>query len=138
MDKPNAETIFCEARQLPPAERAAFIQRVCTNDASLIARIEGLLEADVEAGSFMGIETVEHAGQDRSDSSAKEQPGQITGRYKLLQVIGEGGFGEVWMADQELTERTLFTRHRQMIGTPRGQMYTLAVSPLGRVSFQST
>jgi len=94
------------------AERAAFLNSACSGDDALRARIEKLLAAEAELGSFLQIpdETVDtpNSAQGSLASAAtiisarlSEQPGIVIDRYKLLQQIGEGGFGVVFMAEQE-------------------------------------
>lgn len=128
----SIESIFAEALLQPgPAQRSAFLTGVCGNDARLRARVEALLEAHDDAGSFLtpppgGPEfaTLDgNAGVDGApprrpsrpgwENPLAEKPGAVIGQYKLLQQIGEGGFGIVWMADQEKpVRRRVARRHR--------------------------
>ncbi|HLP03498.1 MAG TPA: serine/threonine-protein kinase [Opitutaceae bacterium] len=87
--------IFAEAAALPPEERAAYLDRACAGDATLRARIESLLAAHAAAGGFMA------APREPEAALPTDRPGDRIGRYKLLQQIGEGGCGVVWMAEQE-------------------------------------
>lgn len=92
--------------ELPQPERAAELERVCGADSSLRADVEALLAADgnAAAAGFMSDPTRSVAAaasaSAASASSLVEKPGTRIGRFKLLQQIGEGGFGVVFMADQ--------------------------------------
>ena len=100
---PEAKQIFNEARKLPAEQRAAFLDTACGGDATLRAQVEDLLAAYRAAGTFLESPTFEpadRAGPDSQTRLAEETPGTVIGRYKLLQPIGEGGFGRVFMAEQ--------------------------------------
>jgi serine/threonine protein kinase len=82
-----------------PAERAAYLDQACAGDAALRKQIEGLLEMHGQLGSFLEAPVLAQAATlDLPD--ATEKPGTIIGPYKLLQQIGEGGFGIVFLAEQ--------------------------------------
>lgn len=99
-DKPRRElAVFDAALKISAAERPAFLVRECGDDHVLIARVEALLKANAKAGDFM--EDSPGGSQLRSISAIGERPGDRLGRYKLLQQIGEGGCGVVFMAEQE-------------------------------------
>ncbi len=102
--------IFDRARHLPKPERAAFLDGLATVDGSMRAQIEDMLAALDEAGPFLSEPTQgHHDAQPTADFASamtvaaplREVPGTHIGQYKLLQLIGEGGFGSVFMAEQE-------------------------------------
>jgi eukaryotic-like serine/threonine-protein kinase len=94
------QEIFTEALQLRAAERALFLERACGADTSLRARVEALLEAHGEVGDFLEQSPAAAVGPSSADT-AGEKPGDWIGHYKLLEQIGEGGCGVVYMAEQE-------------------------------------
>src|SRR5438552_2467359 len=101
MKTPNGEeTIFAAALALPPEERAACLDQACGSDAALRQRVEVLLNAHA-TGAFLeksAASVTAHTLQGPQPIS--ERAGDIIGRYKLLQQIGEGGCGVVYMAAQ--------------------------------------
>jgi hypothetical protein len=97
--------VFSAARQLPARERGAFLDEACAGDAALRQRVEELLQAGEQAGAFLeSPAAVPPSGTVRPAAMPTEKPGDCIGRYKLLQQIGEGGCGVVYMAEQEESE----------------------------------
>ncbi|MBI3417513.1 MAG: protein kinase [Verrucomicrobia bacterium] len=78
------------------AERASFLDEVCQSDPELRKQLDALFRAHEEAGTFLKNTTVVATLE-----TSLEQAGDLIGRYKLLQKIGEGGCGVVYMAEQE-------------------------------------
>src|SRR5580698_4734199 len=95
------EEIFEAALKLPEGERAAYVDGACGGDAALRTRVLGLLTANAAAGSFMGEPAVSARKTMVVSLPPDEKPGDRIGRYKLLQQIGEGGCGIVYLAEQE-------------------------------------
>ena len=101
--------IFLEALEQPEGERSAYLDRACGSDRALRAAVEALLQNHKEDG-FLETPVIEAPRSQKAPSgpggtvrlaTPGERAGDRIGRYKLLQQIGEGGCGIVYMAEQE-------------------------------------
>src|ERR1022692_3116728 len=101
------ETLFDAALELKDAaERAAFLECECVGDLPLRARLERLLSAHGQSRNFFdnchsSLMTGKPDNDVQTASDVEEELGRLIGPYKLLQKIGEGGCGVVYMAEQE-------------------------------------
>src|SRR5260221_1330193 len=93
----QVERLFLEALQhADPGERAQFLDRTCGDDLQLRKSVEALLRANEKAGTFLDgpptelSERVSHLSVQLVSQS--EKAGDLIGRYKLLEHIGEGTF----------------------------------------------
>ncbi|MEX2169555.1 MAG: protein kinase [Pirellulales bacterium] len=92
-----ADALACDS----PESRSAHVDRVCGEDAVLRAQIEALLNAHHEAGDFLNGRDSTADFASAIDEAKIETAGRLIGPYKLLEQIGEGGMGVVYMADQQ-------------------------------------
>ena len=107
----NDESLFHLALEKPAAERPVFLEQACSGDTALQRRVEALIRSHETPDSFLvmsaknpEVTTDSNAGGMADESTGRmlsaEGPGTRIGPYKLLQPIGEGGMGTVYMAEQ--------------------------------------
>src|SRR5690606_28824677 len=107
MAQDDAKSIFLKIIDLPSEQRLKEQAAMCGDDAALREAVQALIEAHERAQAFLATPAPTSDSQ-RPTAEITEAPGMTVGRYKLLQQIGEGGFGVVYMAEQrEPVKRTV-------------------------------
>ena len=101
----RVKEVFNQALDLPPETRSSFLDTACGADTPLRRRVEQLLKSHEDVGQFLASPTGNVSLSTPTRTGATPSPvaaiGTSIGPYKLLQEIGEGGFGVVYMAEQE-------------------------------------
>ncbi len=95
LDRARVREVYLEALASGTDVRADLLDRLCEGDAALRTEVESLLEASARRPQFLGSPT---AG---SSDAPTEPPGARIGPYQIVKEIGQGGFGSVYLAEQE-------------------------------------
>jgi serine/threonine protein kinase/tetratricopeptide (TPR) repeat protein len=111
LDPQRAKSVFLAALERAADERGAFLDDACAGDAELRQRVDRLLQAhdrpdsvpQALAAPIPTVDPAPHEGEDSASGlvAAVERPGAVIGPYKLMEQIGEGGMGLVFVAEQQ-------------------------------------
>ena len=109
LDPKHVADLFQRALEFEPSERPIFLAGACGDDASLRQRLDELLLAHDARTGFLPSEAATPVAEDAepldpptvTTASMPEVAGTLIDRYKLLERLGEGGFGSVWAAEQK-------------------------------------
>jgi serine/threonine protein kinase/formylglycine-generating enzyme required for sulfatase activity len=99
--------IFDSALRRKPDERRRFVYEVCGDDKTLLAEVESLLSSHDNAESFMETPAVAKVADAIEAETKKLEMGKCFGRYQIIEQIGAGGMGEVYLAEDTHLERKI-------------------------------
>jgi eukaryotic-like serine/threonine-protein kinase len=130
------DEVFDVALELEAGERAVYLQQICGSDSELRREVEALFEARSAVGNFIQTPAFEEAARDLAGHQPVTLIGRFIKHYKILQLAGTGGMGEVYIAEDTRLGRKVavkilppqFTREAERIA--RFQRESRAASAL--------
>ena len=103
----QVDKLLERALEQEPARRSVFLDQACVGDEELRSEVEALLSAHEQAGSFIERPAVESTGEWMAEHPAQSRVGQQLGNYKVLSLLGAGGMGEVYLAQDSRLGREI-------------------------------
>jgi len=98
--------IYHSALELGPTQRVAFLAQACAGDEELLREVESLIASGEQAGEFIQAPALEVAAELLTTDQCDLLPGKSLGPYTILEILGSGGMGEVYLAqDSRLGRR---------------------------------
>ena len=94
----KVEELYHAALQRKPSHRSAFLDQACQGDDGLRREVDSLLDLEGKAANFIERPAVEEAAQAMAESRAQSLMGKRLGAYQIVSLVGVGGMGEVYLA----------------------------------------
>ena len=103
----HIQELYHAALELEPTQRSAFLEEACGDDEAVCREVEALLAEHGKAGSFLETPALDLAAQVRAEQGSASVVGRQIGPYQILSLLGVGGMGEVYLAQDTRLERSL-------------------------------